>query len=413
MTMVCSDGAGYQCSGDTVIRKDNGVTLTRSGVQAYGKSTQDDLVTGQQTSGLEVGSKASAKADVRVRKSGGTVLSAALLLSDIEITWDGVKERPQIIETFDPTQGRNELASDGRVVNFTLPPSAELDFYDYADLVRSATQAHYANNRYFPRNTALYPLRCQSDDPDCSNAETSGVSNDASDGLNHTYAVREHEDGDIHAGNGKPDASGNPTYLPSDNPGPGVPFPGSKGHREFDNWSYQYGNLTAWLSHDTVEISEWLASTTCGGRACREHNQNRRGIAAFGDVTPPASVPSSGSATYSGFVYGWHAASNEAAETPFRGNAEVTVDFATRAVTMKIEGVPSGSLNVSAVLGAAGSDNANYLTGPVSTATWSGGLSGRIFGSAGSATPPELGGAFQLTGASGAVILGGFIARRQ
>ena len=39
--MSCIDGPSYQCSGDSSIRTDNGVLLTSSGVQAYGKSTND------------------------------------------------------------------------------------------------------------------------------------------------------------------------------------------------------------------------------------------------------------------------------------------------------------------------------------------------------------------------------------
>src|SRR3982074_599136 len=41
MTMSCVDGPAYQCSGGNIIKSDNGVALTSSGVQAYGKSTSD------------------------------------------------------------------------------------------------------------------------------------------------------------------------------------------------------------------------------------------------------------------------------------------------------------------------------------------------------------------------------------
>src|SRR3982074_3096013 len=41
MTMSCVDGPAYQCSGGNIIKSENGVALTSSGVQAYGKSTSD------------------------------------------------------------------------------------------------------------------------------------------------------------------------------------------------------------------------------------------------------------------------------------------------------------------------------------------------------------------------------------
>lgn len=387
MTMDCAEGAGYQCSGSEILQREHGVALTRSGVQVYGKSTIDDITT---ASGLELAS--SGKADIRLRKNGGYVSNPVLLLSDMEITWDGQNERPIIIETFDPTQGRNELDSQGRVVSVDLPPVTDLEFYDYARLERSAAQEHYANNRYFPRSE---PSRC--DSGDCPTAETSGVLNDANGGINHASAIRLHEDGDIHAGNA---LDGGPLLGGT---GPGVPFPGSKGYRSLENWSYQYGNLAAWLTQDTVEISEWL---TVGGV---EHNQNRRGMIAFGDVTLPSSVPNSGSAIYSGVVYGWQSPGNLSGTT-FRGTATITVDFATRDVNVTIEGVPTGTIVANTKLGAAGSDNENYLNAEVDN----GGLGGRLFGPASGSAPPELGGVFSLPGTSGrSAVIGGFIARRQ
>lgn len=409
MTMACVEGAGHQCSGSSIIRRENGVALTRSGVQVYGKSTVDGIT---DASGLTPGSEG--KADIRLRKNGASVSDPALLLSDIGISWDGRNERPVIIETFDPTQGRNELASDGSIVNVILPPVTDLEFYDYATLFRSATQSHYANNRYFPRSE---PSRCDEGSTFCPAAETEGMTmastGDWQDGgstPSHAVALRYHEDGDIHAGNGLPDADGNPTFLDGST-GPGVPFPGAKGERSLENRSYRYANLAAWSTKDTVDIAQWLEDFNR-----TEHNQKRLGMIAFGDVTEPADVPTGGSVSYSGIVHGWYAADSMTAESTFTGDAAVTVDFATRTVTVTVQGLPTGALTVTSTLGTLSADTANYLTGAVDDAAWNGGLSGRLFGpvSASAVAPPEVAGAFSLTGKGGsAAAIGGFIARRQ
>ena len=70
-------------------------------------------------------------------------------------------------------------------------------------------------------------------------------------------------------------------------------------------------------------------------------------------------------------------------------------------------------------MGAAGSNVANYLTGPVNDSGLKGGLSGRYFGpvvatGTSGAGPAELGGAFSMTNAtSGKTVVAGFIGRKQ
>jgi hypothetical protein len=262
----------------------------------------------------------------------------------------------------------------------------------------------------------------------CPTTESSGLQRQSGDWLSggtrphSASATRLHGDGDVHAGDGPPDANGNPTILPGGD-GPGVPFPGSKGYRHLTSWSYQYANLGAWITQDTVQIVEWT-----GGPGTDEHNQSRSGMTAFGAVTDPASVPTNGSATYAGIVYGWYAP-NATTEAPFfRGSALVTVNFATRQVTVSIQNTRTDdaaattvpvALTATTAMGAAGSNVANYLTGTAANGSLSGGLSGRYFGpvvTAGSSGtgPAEIGGSFSLSNsATGAAVVGGFIGRKQ
>ncbi|MGB7479554.1 MAG: CBM35 domain-containing protein [Burkholderiaceae bacterium] len=415
-TMSCVEGSGTLCSGDTILRIDNGVALTRSGVQVYGKSTSDlknpnpDETT---ATGLMLASGGTAEVRINI-DSSGNVTSPVLLLSNLGLTWDGKVERPKIIETFRTTQGRVQQDASGAITSGALPDSSNLSFYDFATKGVAGTQVNYANNSYFPRSE---PSRC--DVTPCRTTETTGpeyqAGNWQSGGFtpNQLHVFRLHEDGDIHAGNGQPDADGNPTWLEGGN-GIGVPFPGSKGGRDFYNQSFRYGSLATWETQDTVQIGNW--------GALNEHNKKRRGTVAFGAVTDPAAVPASGSASYSGVAYGWYAPNASDEPAYFRATATVTVNFATRAATVSVQGArrvfaPAGdvpvSFSTSTAMGAVGSNVANYLTGTVG-GTLSGGVGGRYFGPVAGGGPAEVGGSFKLSNAgSGAAVVGGFIARKQ
>lgn len=433
MTMSCVGGSAYQCSGTGIIRSDNGVALTRSGVQAYGKST-NDLVTPIEnpTTAYGLTPASGGVAELRLAKDGSSFVSdPAMVLSNLGITWDGKAERPAIVETFKTTAGFVRLDSTGAITTGSLPASSNLGYYDYATKGPAATQVNYANNQYFPRSG---PSRCPSYMVVCPTIETTGVQYLPGDWRtgggtpDMATATREHEDGDVHAGDGIPDpVTGARTDLPGGS-GPGVPFPGTKGTRDLMNWSFRYGNLAAWKTKDTVYINEWGPNN--------EHNQNRRGLAAFGDVSNPSTVPVAGTATYTGFVYGWYApnnAPNPTAEASlFRGDATITVNFVTRAVVVTVTNTlaqtePGGpyqipvpvSLNATVAMGAAGETVANYLTGPADNGTLKGGLSGRYFGPVvttgiSGAGPAEIGGAFSLSNAAtGQAAVGGFIGRKQ
>jgi hypothetical protein len=425
MLMSCPGGASVQCSGRTAIRTDNGVTLTSSGVQAYGKSTSDANPLANPTAAFGFASASGGLAEMRVTKdANSTVNSAALLLSNLGLSWDGKQERPPIVDTFSPTLGRTTLDASGAIVNGALPAETDLAFFDYGTKGVAGTQANYANNRYFPRTN---PSRCPAPAPatGCPTTETTGVQVSAGDwrtggGIpDIASAVRVHGDGDVHAGNGPNDASGQPTIIVGGT-GPGVPFPGSKGYRGIDNWGLQYANLATWVTQDTVNIEEWAALGT-------EHNKNRRGIIAYGAVTDPATVPTSGSASYSGIAYGWYAPNGSDDPAPFRGTATLTVNFATRQVNLAVQnalsfdaaGAPVPvNFTTTAGMGANGTSVANYLNGKLTAGSLSGGLGGRYFGpvaAGGSgAGPLEMAGAFQMTNdTSHAIAVGGFVTRKQ
>jgi hypothetical protein len=411
MTMSCPEGAGYQCSGGDAIKVENGITLTRSGVETYGKATSDYMTEtpAADASGFMAAQGADDKgvAEIRIKKDAdGTISSPAVILKNLGLSWDGKTERPSIIETFNTTQGRTVLNTDGTLSNETAFPT-----FDYNGTSHTGTQANYANNRYFPRTT---PPTCPAGMNPCPTVETEGIRNLAAASSGSDWrtggilpdvseARRAHEDGDTHA--------------------PDVPYPGSKGYRDFSNLAYQYVNLSSWFTQDTVTTVEWA---NMGGNM--EHNTNRRGMVAFGDVTDPSTVPSTGTATYSGLVQGWYSATPNVDPTVFRGNATLTVNFATRQVTITVANTKSydtaqatvpATFTATTTMGAAGSNTANYMTGTVDNGTLKGGISARYFGTvattgASGTGPAESGGTFSLSNAtSGATVIGGFIARKQ
>lgn len=429
MAMSCVGGANVQCSGDTIIRTENGIALTNSGVQVYAKSTSDLLNPNPDTTKAVGFAPASGgTAEMRITKDAatGVVSSPALLLQNLGLTWDGKSERPQIVEIFMTTSGRALLNADRSISTVALPASSNLAFWDFATKGLNATQINYANNSYFPRTGN--PVRCPAGmaAADCKNTEATPIVNTAGDW--HTGGTipdkmevsRLHSDGDVHAGDGPPDANGNPTQLPNSS-GFGIAFPGSKGYRSLVGWGYQYANLGAWISSDTTLLQEWTQQNN-------EHTLNRRGIVTFGQVTDTAAVPATGTASYRGFVYGWYSADPNKDPEVITGDADITVDFAARQVTLKVAntitytatGTPVPvTFTATAAMGAAGTNVTNYLTGTVDNGTLKGGLSGRFFGPAAASgtsgnAPAEIGGAFQMNNAtSGALAIGGFIGRKQ
>lgn len=424
LTMSCPDGTGWQCSGDTILRVDNGIALTRSGVQAYGKSTNDlEPVIVEVGKAIGLIPASGGTAEIRIRKDSSAVASSpALLLRDLDISWDQATDRPIIIETFMTARGRVELDNNRALAFKALPPVTDTDWWDVGQKGFAGTKLNYANNAYFPRTE---PSRCPADLIPCPTIESTGIrstqGNWRSGGIEPDVTVggRLHEDGDAAAGIGQPDANGNPSYL-GGSTAPDVPFPGSKGYRTLDIWSYRYANFGSWVTQDTVNILEW------GGTF--EHNRGRRGTVAFGDATDPASIPTTGSASYVGLAYGWYSPNAKDDPVVFRAAATVSANFATRVVSIVLSNpvtydaslapVPT-AVTVQTTLGPAGQSTASYMSGAAINASMSGGLSARFFGpivGAGTsgAGPAELAGVFSMNNpTSGRISLGGFIGSRQ
>lgn len=418
--MNCVDGGTVECTGNTILQTDNGIAVTASSVQTYGVSTNDLAIPNPapaQAYGLKPDSGGLAEVRIRRNDSGG-VDSVALLLSKFGISWDGTRERPLTIETFETRMGRTVLDENGKISFITLPPSTDLNFYDYARKGAAGTQANYANNTYFPRSE---PVRCPVDYPNCPTVETTGLRQETGNWKtggstpDSLSASRLHSDGATQAGWGE-DATGQLVLLSSAD-GPGVSYPGFKGFRNYLNWNYNYANLGGWITQDTVMINEW------GG--ADEHNKMRRGIVAFGPVTDPALVPTTGTARYSGVLRGWFGYDGINDVYPIVGNVIMTVDFATRSVTVQITNtrIDEGTMDAVPVALTAGStigsgNFTNYFNGIADNGTMRGGIGARFFGpvtSGGSATAPaEIGGSLSIQNAStGMVAIAGFILRKE
>ncbi len=416
-TMTCKDTGNVQCSGESILRVANGIALTASGVQTYGISTNDLLTPNPdvtQAYGLRPASGGLAELRSR-RDASGKLQSVALLLSNLGLSWDGKKERPLIIDTFSTVQGRAQLDSNGQITFGPLPPPTDVNFYDYGQKGALGTQAHYANNVYFPRPGSA---GCGSGKSLCLNAESlplqilQGDWKTGGSLPDSVIAVHLHADGATQAGD----------ILPvdgqvSDGVIRGIPYPGFKGYRNLYQWSYGWANVAGWITQDTVLIDEW------GGN--NEHNKMRRGIVAYGAVTNPALIPKTGTATYTGALRGWFSYDELEDSYPIYGDVEVIVDFAKRSAKVVFTNVrldEADFANVPIALTATtdiGSDNlANYFSGSAGNDNVTGGIGGRFFGpvttSGGSSGPAEVAGSFTFHSPNkGPVAIGGFLLKKQ
>lgn len=387
------------CSGAALGVAVGTIQLSKNGLQTIGFSTSDLLPTNSNTAeafGLLPTNEGFA--ELRVLHDADANISAVdLLLSQLKLFWDGQTERPRIIENFGLKRGRIQLGEQGMSTLIALPPQGDA-FWNNNASTFAGTQDHYANNAYFERPAPV----CDRSDTTCVAAANNGLRLTAgswrSGGMkpNQISATRLHEDG----------ATQGPDQMP---------FAGFKGYRDLWNWNYRYAHVAGWVTKDTINIQEW------GGG--REHNKERRGSIAFGQLTDPASLPSSGTATYQGYVRGWYSPDGLAEVYPVAADLEVTVDFSAKQATLRllnvrIDQVLPANLEPSVKL-TVGSTNVLPFGTPGNTAIGGithGGAAGyaglRFFGPIDGATPPELAGSFSIRGLSGITAIGGFIARR-
>jgi len=399
----CDGGAHVYCSGNRALHTDNGITVTASAVQSYGISTNDLLTPNPDSTlayGLAPGSSGLAEVQLQ-RDASGAPQSLALMLSGLGLSWDGKTERPPILEVFEAREGRVQLDAKGSPVFGPLPDKGDLHFFDYAAKGFAATQSHYANNVFDPNSAGCakngqvcMPLLSRFLQTTSGDWRTGG---DVPDGL---IASRLHTDGD-------PLSNGTPANL--------------KGFRTYHHWNYAYANLGSWIAQDVVQMSEW------GGN--HEHNKQRRGFIAFGPVTAPAQIPTTGTVRYTGSLRGWFGYQKHEDVYPIYGDVELTVDFAKRTTQIRFSGtrldeeaftdaIPA-TLNATATIGSGALTN--YFSASTDNGTLQGGLGARFFGplqTGGSGTgPAEVGGSFTLhngaNGGPGMIALGGFLLRKQ
>jgi hypothetical protein len=387
------------CSGDALGVSVGTIQLTKNGLQTMGFSTSDLLPNNSNTAeafGLLPTNEGFA--ELRVLHDADANISAVdLLLSQLKLFWDGRTERPRVIENFGLKRGRVQLAEQGMSTLLALSPQVD-PFWDNNTSTFAGTKEHYANNYYFERPAPT----CDSSDTACVTAANNGLrllaGNWRNGGLKPSQisATRLHEDG----------ATQGPDQMP---------FAGFKGYRDLWNWNYRYAHVAGWVTKDTINIQEW------GGG--REHNKERRGAIAFGQLTDPASLPSSGTATYQGYARGWYSPDGQTHVYPVAADVEVTVDFSAKQATLRLLNVridevlpasqePSSKLTV-------GSTNVLPFGTPGNTAIGgivhgdAAGYAGlRFFGPLDGTAPPELAGSFSIRGLSGITAIGGFIARR-
>ena len=150
----------------------------------------------------------------------------------------------------------------------------------------------------------------------------------------------------------------------------------------------------------------------------------RRGLMAFGQVTPAAQVPTSGVARYRGRIHGWFSYLQAQDSHPLFGEVEATVDFDNRTVVLTFSGtrIDEGQMDplplaLTASTALSSGQLANYFFGSAGNTTLNGGIGGRFFGpvsDGGSGTgPAEMGGNFQLQSTNqGPAAIGGFLLRK-
>lgn len=405
----CPEGVAA-CSGSGEISRTGAIKLTASGVQTITMSTNDLVATprargADATIAYGLAPTTDGLAEMRVvRADGGPVTGLNLLLSGLGLTWDGSTERPAIIESFGLPRARVTPATQGLATLAPLPAASDTTFWNNNPTTFAGTQGNYANNIYFARQPSTG--HCAAGDADCVTAAGNGLRLTRGDwgsgGLrpDEVSASRLHEDG--------------ATLAPDQ-----IPFAGFKGYRDIWTWNYRYAHLSGWVTQDTVDIVEW------GGTD--EHNKARRGVVAFGDVTPAAALPASGAARYIGYARGWYSPDGRVEAYPIAADVEILVDFAARNATFRISRLRVDEAQDPSPQLADASENtlpfaspANFLVGPVTHGDAGGNAGARFFGPVTDGAPAEMGGTFSVRGpsSSGSPVVdaifgaGGFIAKR-
>lgn len=424
----CNGDATGFCSGSSILQIDHGIAVTASGVQTYGVSTSYISATADPNN--PVGLKLASGGTLEVRTSRGKnsmPSSAALILSNMGLSWDGKTERPPIIETFSTSQKRLELSSNGLLLNKDVPPPDDLRFYDFGQFGVAATQNHYANNIYFPRPEGVTCNEKKASS--CRSSESPPLSVEAGDwrtGGNKPdklVASHYHLDGAIEVGSDISPRSSNvlANSISIDNSNIlGGLIPGAQGSRQYQQWSYGWSNLGVWNTQDRVNMQVWGGS--------QDFQKLISGTVAFGSLSLPERIPQSGTAVYSGNVYGWLSYDYAGSTVPFFANANVTVNFANNNVEFAMSKTRLLENDytdiyldpIQATLSIDRQKLQNYVSGRLDYADMQGWVGARFFGpittDGSGIAPVEMAGSFNMQcGQFDAcpVLVGGFLLKKQ
>lgn len=140
-----------------------------------------------------------------------------------------------------------------------------------------------------------------------------------------------------------------------------------------------------------VDYGEWRRSSTASGTTSINDT-----YLVFGSKTPAASVPHSGTGSYSTMYDGTFADKN--GEHALGGTGSMTADFLAGSLSYSatINGVPSGALAFS------GSGSINFMAASFKTSTSSGGYNFSQYGNFYGPSVNEVGGLFHLWNSTGA-----------
>jgi hypothetical protein len=173
---------------------------------------------------------------------------------------------------------------------------------------------------------------------------------------------------------------------------------GVLGNPSFHGWNYQ-------------TFGVWLAETS--------PTTFQVGALSVGAATPGSAVPTTGSATFTGFTSGFYTENRQ----PFVSSALVsaTVTWSTQSIAFSTSNTTIGNLNSGGTIAASDLDltgtlsyalGSNQFNGGV-TAARNGGMSGSATGRFYGPTAQEMGGVYSLTGAiNNSALIGAFGARR-
>lgn len=117
----------------------------------------------------------------------------------------------------------------------------------------------------------------------------------------------------------------------------------------------------------------------------------RAGAIAFGNQTPTASVPATGSATFNGSTMGVGGATSGSTIYALKGNAQIIADFSAHTVTTNLTNLATQNISTNAVgslpdLTGKSSISGNAYAGPVAGTGLTGTINGNFYGSAGQET---------------------------